>query len=138
MSRPNINYSQLLMVSSAAFNAVLGIIFSFFPQEVIAHFGETAGPVTIRTLQVLGAFYVAMALMNYTGKKAVIGGIYNRPVQMANTTYCSITAITLVKYMADQSFHITPVIMVVSLTYLLLAGSFLKLLFSSPVQQTNA
>jgi hypothetical protein len=138
MSRPDTKFSQLMMVSSAAFNGALGIIFSFLPQEVMKQLGETTGPVTTLALQVLGAFYMGMALMNYTGKKAVIGGIYNRPLQMANTVHCAIAAITLAKYTAGQSFHIAPAIMGVSLTYVLLAGGFLKLLFSSPVQQTNA
>lgn len=131
-------FSHLLMWSSASFNGILGIIFSFFPQEVLSQFGEAIGPLTTLALQILGAFYMGLALMNYTGKKAVVGGIYNRPIQMGNTVYCSIAAITLIKYMAGQSFIIAPAIMVVSLTYVLLAGSFLKLLFTSPVKESNA
>lgn len=131
-------FSYILMLTSASFNGILGIVFSFFPQEVLAQLGESIGPLTTLALQILGAFYMGLALMNYTGKKAVIGGIYNRPLQMGNTVYCSIAAITLIKYMAGQSFIITPAIMVVSLTYVLLAVSFLKLLFTSPVKESNA
>lgn len=131
-------FSYLLMLSSASFNGILGIAFTFFPEEVLTQFGEAVSPITTLALQILGAFYVGLALMNYTGKKAVLGGIYNRPLQMGNTVYCSIAAITLLKYLAGQSFIIAPAIMVVSLTYILLAVSFLKLLFSSPVKEANA
>ncbi|GAB5524522.1 MAG: hypothetical protein Roseis2KO_23940 [Roseivirga sp.] len=130
-------FSYRLMLSSASFSGILGVAFTFFPQEVLAQFGEASSPMTTLALQILGAFYVGLALMNYTGKKAILGGIYNRPLQMGNTVYCSIAAITLMKYMAGQSFIIAPAIMVVSLTYILLAASFLKLLFSSPVKEAN-
>lgn len=125
------------MLSSASFNGILGLAFTFLPEEVLAQFGEAISPLTTLALQVLGAFYLGLALMNYTAKKAVLGGIYNRPLQMGNTVYCSIAAITLLKYMAGQSFIIAPAIVVVSLTYVLLAVSFLKLLFTSPVKEAH-
>lgn len=138
MKTSNSSFSYLLMMTSASFNGILGIAFSFFPQEVLAQLGESIGPLTTLAMQILGAFYMGMALMNYTGKRAVLGGIYNRPLQMGNTVYCSIAAITLIKYLASQSFIIAPAIMLVSLTYVLLAVSFLKLLFTSPVKESNA
>lgn len=130
-------FSHLLMFSSASFHGILGVVFSFFPKEVLTYFGEASSTFTTLAFQILGALFIGIGLMNYTAKKVVIGGIYNRPLQMGNTVYCSIAAITLIKYLAGQSFIVAPAIMVVSLTYLLLAGSFLKLLFSSPVTKSN-
>lgn len=126
------------MLSSASFNGIMGVIFSFFPEEVLALFRQPPSQFTALAFQVLGALFLGFAMMNYTAKKAVLGGIYNRPLQMGNTVYYFITAITLIKYMAGQSLMISPALWVVSLTYILLAVSFLKLLFSSPVKEANA
>jgi len=131
-------FSYRLMLSSASFNGITGVILSFLPEEVLTLFGETPTGFSTLALQVSGALLLGFSMMNYTARKAVMGGIYNRPLQMGNTVYYFIASITLFKYITGQSFMASPALWVVSLTYILLAVSFLKLLFSSPVKEADA
>lgn len=131
-------FSYRLMLTSASFNGILGIIFSFFPQEVLALFEQIPSRFATLAFQILGASFIGFAMMNYTAKKAVLGGIYNRPLQMGNTIYFMIAAITLIKYTTVQSAAVAPALWLVSLTYILLAAGFIKLLFSSPVKEVDA
>jgi hypothetical protein len=49
-------------------------------------------------LQLVGALYLSFALMNWTAKDSIIGGIYLRPVSIANFAHFFVGALTLVKY----------------------------------------
>src|SRR6185369_6909907 len=48
-------------------------------------------------VQIFGALYFGYAMLNWMTKDAVIGGIYNRPVAIANFTHFAIGALALVK-----------------------------------------
>jgi hypothetical protein len=48
-------------------------------------------------LQITGAQYFAMGMLNWMTKNSTIGGIYNRPVSIANFTHYMIGALALIK-----------------------------------------
>ena len=85
------------MISSAAFMAVLGLATTFMPQEIIASLGGDAGRTLPLLVQVLGALYLAFAILNWTAKDSLIGGIYSRPVSLGNFVHFAIGAVTLLK-----------------------------------------
>ena len=49
--------TKVLMVSSAAFMAALGLATTFMPQEIIASLGGSAGRTLPLLVQILGALY---------------------------------------------------------------------------------
>jgi hypothetical protein len=87
--------TKLLMTVSAVFLGLAGLVLTFFPQEVSGNFGinETSSIL----LQVLGALYFGFAMINWTAKANLIGGIYSRPVALGNLAHFAIGALALAK-----------------------------------------
>jgi hypothetical protein len=85
------------MTLSAALNAVLGVAASFLPQEILQYTGATADPFTVGVIQIAGALYIGFALLNWSARGALLGGIYGRPIVVANFAHFAIAAIMLVK-----------------------------------------
>ena len=83
------------MTASALVMAALGLAATFLPQEIAAYLGaSTTLPLLI---QILGALYVAFAMLNWTAKDSLIGGIYNRPIAIGNLVHFLIAALALGK-----------------------------------------
>jgi hypothetical protein len=82
---------------SALFMAIFGLGALFLPHEVLAYLGAP-GPVTLPLLvQLLGAHYLAFAMLNWTAKDSLFGGIYNRPAALGNFGHFTIGAIVLIR-----------------------------------------
>lgn len=124
--------TKLLMTLSAILLGGVGIVLTFAPQEVLAYFEAT--PVSALAgliLQVLGALYFAFAMVNWTSKSNLIGGIYGRPIAIGNLTHFVVGALALVKgYFA---FNL-PVVLVAAIVYAILAVSFTIVFFTHPVK----
>ena len=85
------------MMLSAIFLAAIGITFTFLPNEA-ANFIEVSSAKNIQLiLQILGALYFSFAMLNWMAKGAIIGGIYNKPIAIANLTHFVLGALALVK-----------------------------------------
>ena len=72
-------------------------------------------------IQIAGALYLAFAILNWTVRNSPIGGIYNRPVALANVVHFTIAAITLLKaalaHSAANQFSRSPEIITVTVFY---------------------
>ncbi len=89
--------TRLLMASSALFLGGAGLVASFAPQEMLAFLGSPAtGPMPV-LVQLLGALYFSFALVNWTAKDNIIGGIYSRPVSIGNLSHFVMGALALGK-----------------------------------------
>jgi hypothetical protein len=85
------------MTLSAAALAALGIIASFMPQEILGRAGIPADRFTVTLIQLAGALYFGFAILNWTAKGTLLGGIYGRPIVFANFTHFVIGAIVLLE-----------------------------------------
>jgi hypothetical protein len=85
------------MTLSAALNAALGVAASFLPQEILNYAGAAADPFTVSVIQIAGALYIGFALLNWSARGALLGGIYGRPIVLANFAHFAVAAIMLVK-----------------------------------------
>jgi hypothetical protein len=95
--------TRLIMTVGAVFLALIGIILSFLPNEVAAYF-QIENTKTIQLiLQIAGAQYFAMGMLNWMMRNSVIGGIYNRPVTIANFAHYLIGALALAKGLFSSS-----------------------------------
>jgi hypothetical protein len=119
--------TKILMASSAIFMAVLGLAATFLPQEIIASLGGG----TVRTLpllvQILGALYLAFAMLNWMAKESLIGGIYSRPVSMGNFLHFAIAGIAMVKAVAAGERAIS--ILICTAIYVVFAIAFGAVVF---------
>lgn len=127
--------TKLLMTASALFMGAVGIVMTFAPDEVSAYFDlQSAANLETLVFQILGALYFAFAMVNWTSKGNLIGGIYARPVAIGNLTHFVIGALALIKgYMAvHQSFTL-----IAALFYTVFAIAFTIVFFTHPVKDKN-
>jgi hypothetical protein len=89
--------SKLIMTVSAIFLALLGIGLIFLPAEIAAYAGLGTSKNILLLLQTGGALYFGFAMLNWTAKGSVIGGIYNKPITLANFMHFVVGALALVK-----------------------------------------
>ena len=115
------------MVASSAFLAVLGLALTFAPGELLVMLGAPASaPVTV-VLQLAGASYLGLALINWTARGLIIGGIYARPLSLGNLVHFLSGSMALLKYLLSAG--IQPLLLPVLVGYALLALAFGYLLF---------
>ena len=119
------------MISSGLFLGVLGITFTFIPDEIVSGLGETPSPMSILPLQLLGALYIGFALLNWMAKESLIGGIYNRPIAIGNFTHFAVGAMALIKIITKIQTHSEVVISLASV-YVIFAILFGYVFRTSP------
>jgi hypothetical protein len=117
---------QLLIASSAAL-ALPGIAATFAPAELLRGVSvDPAGPVLL-IVQVLGALFLALAVINWTARGAPIGGIYSRPISLGNQLHFTVGAITLAKYVGSHGG--SPLLFGLLTVYIVFAVGFGLLVF---------
>ncbi len=90
------------MAASSLFLGGAGLLASFAPQELLILLGSPAtGPAPI-LVQLMGALYFSFALVNWTAKDNIIGGIYSRPVSLGNLAHFVMGALALAKYQSSE------------------------------------
>jgi len=124
--------TKILMGASALFMAILGIVASFLPQEILAYAGSRPEGLGVLVVQITGALYLGFASLNWMARANLIGGIYSRPVALGNFFHFAIVGVVLLKaLMAGQN---TAEIVVGTAAYSAFAISFGLVLFTHPSQ----
>jgi len=123
-------HTRVLMILSAAFMAIIGLAFSFMPQEVLGMHGTVPDNATVLLIQMAGAAYFGFAMLNWAARGVLIGGIYARPVAIGNFTHFAMVAIALTK--AAIAFGAVP-LMISAAVYSAFAIWFGLVVFRPPV-----
>ena len=119
--------TKLLMTSSSLLLGLAGIFALFAPDVLLAMFSAPlADPLSV-LIQLMGALYFSMAMMNWTAKDSAIGGIYARPVSLANFAHFFIGTLLLARYVLSNAFHVSILLMLV--VYAIFASIFYWLVF---------
>jgi hypothetical protein len=127
-------YTRLLMGLSAAFMAAAGLVLSFLPAETLVAAGQDPDPLLVVFLQVTGALYLGFAILNWSARGILIGGIYARPVGMGNFLHFAVVAATLVK--AAMTLPSAPMFVFAGV-YTVYAVWFALVVFTSPVRRAE-
>ena len=122
--------TRYLMRASAILAALLGVIASFLPQEILTYAGAASGGVGTAIVQVAGALYLGFAALNWTAQGNLIGGIYSRPVALANFMQFAVGAVAMLKVAAGGERAV--VVLLLCAAYSLFAVLFGIVLFTSP------
>lgn len=124
--------TKVLMMVSALTMGIAGIVLSFLPHELLNYLSSTTGTILDPLiLQILGALYFAFAMVNWTAKANLIGGIYARPIAIGNLTHFTIAALALIKgYFSNHEM----VILTLSVIYTVFAILFAIVFFTHPVK----
>ena len=90
-------HSRILMSMSAVFLAVLGLATSYMPDRVLGLHGTAPDTATMLFVQMAGALYLGFALLNWTARGVLIGGIYARPVALGNFLHFAMVSVMLIR-----------------------------------------
>ena len=119
--------TKLLMTSSSIVLGLAGLFALFLPDVLLSSQGVAATGVMPVLVQLMGALYFSFALMNWTAKDSVIGGIYARPVSLANFSHFFAGALLLLRYQLSNPIHLF--ILAVLIVYAVYAVCFYWLVF---------
>ncbi len=89
--------TRLLMMASAIFLAIAGLISSYFPDKVLETHGTVPDGPTLLLIQMMGALYLGFAILNWTARGVMIGGIYARPLALGNFLHFAMVAVMLAR-----------------------------------------
>jgi hypothetical protein len=124
--------TKLLLSASAIFLGAAGIAGTFLPEELLRALGVAPEGALPLLVQLLAALLFAFAMVNWTARGSLIGGIYNRPIAIGNLTHFVIGALALVRG-AMQAGPPRTVVMIAAAIYVVFAIAFSALFFRSPV-----
>jgi hypothetical protein len=118
--------TKLLMIVSAAFLAVLGLTTSFLPQEVLGLHGTQPDGPTILLIEMMGALYLGFAILNWTARGVLMGGIYARPLALGNFLHFAMVGVMLTR---DAIDHKAVPLAISALVFSIFAVGFAAVLF---------
>lgn len=121
--------ARILMFFSAVLLGAAGVLLSFAPELGLAVFSVAAGPTALLLAQLVGALYFGFAMLNWMTRDNPTGGIYNRPVVVANLTHFTIAGLAMLKLLGDAEL---PLLWVVGAVYTAMAIGFAVALFTYP------
>jgi len=120
------------MTLSAVMLGALGVACIFLPQELASALGlPESGAIAI---QMLGALYFGFAMLNWTAKGSLLGGIYGRPIVFGNLAHFVIGTLVLIKPLWKQPDSI---MLILTIIYALFAIFFGLILFRHPTKTAN-
>ena len=111
--------------------AVAGLVLSFLPAETLTAAGVEPVPALVVLVQVTGALYLGFAILNWSARGILIGGIYARPVGLGNFMHFAVVAATLVK---ASTVAATPILVALAALYTVLGTWFAVVVFRGPVR----
>jgi hypothetical protein len=128
--------TKLLMTLSAMILALIGISLIFLPNEILDYLELSVSETLQLLMQIIGSLYFALAILNWMSKGSIIGGIYNRPIAMANLAHFVIAGLALIKgILANPS--LSYVIWSIAIIYSIFAIFFGIVAFKHPVDENN-
>lgn len=127
-------FSRILLIFSACFLGALGVLLSFFPQEVLAFFDQDQVPFTVLLVQLAGSLYFGLAILNWMSKNSVIGGIYARPLLIINLIHFMVSSITLVKFSVGM---LNTYLLILATIYILFTFAFIYSFMTNPLGESE-
>jgi hypothetical protein len=76
-----------VLVGVAALYAAAGLVLTFGPSEALSAMGGGAGPIETWAAQLAGAGFLGLAILNWAQRYAVVGGVFGRPLLLANLLF---------------------------------------------------
>ena len=125
--------TKILMTSSAIFLAIIGILLSFLPNEIVDYLNVESNIITILFLKIMSALYMGFGILNWMAKGTLIGGIYNRPVTIGNLMHFGVGAIALVKVFSNIQTH-SEIIISLTVVYVIFAILFAYVFRTNPTK----
>ncbi|MFY0653115.1 MAG: hypothetical protein JXQ96_13830 [Cyclobacteriaceae bacterium] len=120
--------SNIIMTTSSLSLGAVALCLTFLPQEIASSLEFASTHVIF--LQIIGGLYFGFAMLNWMTKENLMGGIYGRPVIVANMSHFLIVGLALVKLAFRNSDQTS--LWVVSIAYISFAAAFMYLFLNNP------
>ena len=112
-----------------------GIFALFLPDVLLSAQGVELTEAMSMLVQLMGALYFGFAIMNWTAKDSAIGGVYARPVSLANFSHFLTGSLLLAKNLFDE---FSPLMLIVTVVYVVFAACFYWLVFRATGLKSTA
>ena len=126
--------TKLLMTATSITTGAAAVALSFLPQEILASTGMQASVAGVLVLQVTGALYLGMAIMDWMARDGLLGGVYGKPILLGNLAHFVAGALALFKGASAQSH---PSLWLVAIPYATFAALFSVALFTHPTRKAG-
>ncbi len=123
--------SSLISRSSAGFLALGGLLLLFAPDEILPRVVPDFPASASWLGQLIAAGWLALAILNWASRSSLLGGIYGRPVVLANALFYFIGATTLSRIVPAHPQ--TVALYVIAVPIVLFAALYAWLLFRGPI-----
>lgn len=123
-------FSRGLFSASALFMALMGFGTTFMADDLLRHVRQPAAPILMLFVQTIGALYLAFAMLDWMLRGVAAGGIYARPLVIANLVHFLMVALVLLRWSLSGA---PPGIAVLTALFSLFALGFGMLMFRDPV-----
>jgi len=124
-----------MTVSSIILGAA-GIILTFAPDIVMNSLNIEANPTSLLLAQVIGGLYFGYSMLNWMTKESLIGGIYNRPIAIANFTHFLIAGLAICKRLISDP-GLPKTLWAAGVVYAVLGLLFIIILFRHPISSSE-
>jgi hypothetical protein len=128
--------TKLVMTFTALVLGATGILLTFAPDLALNLLLDDITPTAMLLAQVLGGLYFSYAMLNWMTKESLIGGIYNRPVAVANLTHFIIAGLALVKGLLAHP-ELPKALWIAGGIYTVLGVLFTIIMFRHPVKSSD-
>jgi hypothetical protein len=95
-------FTRLLMSAAALVLGSVGVACLFAPDLVLASIAGVASPGAMLLAQVLGTLSLGFAVLDWMWKGNRLGGIYGRPIVLANALHLVSTALVMFKALSRE------------------------------------
>lgn len=126
--------TKLVLVIISVSLGTAGIILTFAPDVVLSNLNIEINQPTLLLVQIIGGLYFGFSMLNWMVKEGRIGGIFNRPIVIANLSHFLIAGLALTKAWISNS-NIPLLLLVVGVLNIAYGILFAFLLFTDPIQK---
>jgi len=123
------------MATSSIILGATGIMLTFAPDIVLNNLNVDANQTALLLVQVLGGMYFGYSMLNWMTKESLIGGIYNRPIAIANFTHFLIAGLAIGKRLISNP-GLPKALWATGAVYAILGLLFIVVLFRHPINST--
>ncbi len=121
--------TDLLLMASAAVYGLAGLAGTFFPDMLAMSTAGAASPALVLVIQFAAAAYCGFAMLNWMLRDTPIGGIYGRPLVVANVLHFFMVAMVLTRLVLHGARG--PLHLAVTAVAWIFAAAFGRILFGS-------
>jgi len=128
--------TKIVMTFASIILGATGTVLIFASDIVLGNLSIEVNQTSLLLGQVIGALYFGYSMLNWMTKESLIGGIYNRPIAVANFTHFLIAGLAIVKALISNP-QLPKILWAAGAAYVVLGLLFMIILFRHPIKSNE-